>query len=89
MGVTCPFCELDAARIWLENAVGIALHDAFPVSEGHTLVIPRKHVARLFDLSPDDQAALWQLVAEARQFVLRHLGLVVVRVWWLLAQASG
>jgi diadenosine tetraphosphate (Ap4A) HIT family hydrolase len=66
MGVKCPFCEPDDDRIWLDNGTGIALHDAFPVSEGHTLIIPRKHVASLFELSSDDQAALWQLVTEAR-----------------------
>jgi hypothetical protein len=34
MEVSCPFCNLDAARIWLENAVGIALHDALRVARG-------------------------------------------------------
>jgi hypothetical protein len=66
MEIACPFCNLESARLWLENAVGIALPDAFAVSQGHTLVIPRQHVASLFDLSPDEQAALWRLVAEIR-----------------------
>lgn len=63
----CPFCEPDADRIWLENDVGIALWDAFPVTQGHTLVVPRQHVASIYDLPADDQAALWALVGEARQ----------------------
>ena len=66
MEAACPFCNLEPSRIWLETSVGIALPDAFPVSGGHTLVIPRKHVASLFDLSLDEQAAIWQLVADAR-----------------------
>ena len=64
--MTCPFCNLEADKILLENDVGIALRDAFPVTEGHTLVIPKQHVVSLFDLDADEQAALWQLAAEVR-----------------------
>ncbi len=62
----CPFCEPDADRVWLENDIGIVLWDAFPITEGHTLVVPRQHVASIYELPPDTQAALWTLVAEAR-----------------------
>ena len=30
----CPFCEPDADRVWLENDIGIAVWDAFPVTRG-------------------------------------------------------
>jgi diadenosine tetraphosphate (Ap4A) HIT family hydrolase len=63
----CPFCEPDAERVWLENDIGIVLWDAFPVAQGHTLVVPKKHVASIYDLSADDQAVLWALVGEVRQ----------------------
>ena len=64
--MNCPFCNLEADTILLENEVGIALRDAFPVTEGHTLVVPKRHVASLFDLDANEQAALWQLAAEVR-----------------------
>lgn len=66
MPTTCPFCGPDTAQSVLENELGYALWDAFPVTEGHTLVIPRQHVVSLFDLSAAQQAALWQLAAEVR-----------------------
>ena len=69
----CPFCGVAADRIVLENSVGIVLKDAFPVSRGHTLVVPRQHVESLFDLPPADQVALWQLVTEARQQLVSEL----------------
>jgi diadenosine tetraphosphate (Ap4A) HIT family hydrolase len=69
-GMTCPFCKLAAAQIVLENEVGIAVRDAFPVTEGHTLVIPKRHVASLFDLDANEQAALWQLAAEVRAMLI-------------------
>jgi diadenosine tetraphosphate (Ap4A) HIT family hydrolase len=65
----CPFCDVDPSRIQLENEVGIAVVDAFPVSEGHILVVPKKHVASLYDLSSSEQAALWQLAGEVRGYL--------------------
>jgi diadenosine tetraphosphate (Ap4A) HIT family hydrolase len=59
----CPFCHLEASRIRLENEAAAAILDGFAVAEGHTLVIPRRHVASVFDLPDEEQAALWRLVA--------------------------
>lgn len=51
-----------------------ALHDAFPVSPGHTLVIPHRHVATDFDATPEtytthrasetDQASRWSSLSD-------------------------
>jgi diadenosine tetraphosphate (Ap4A) HIT family hydrolase len=63
----CPFCDFDRARLVLESESAIALRDGFPVADGHTLVIPRRHVKSIFDLSAADQAGLWVLVADVRE----------------------
>lgn len=63
----CPFCAPDPDRVWMENDIGIVLWDAFPVSKGHSLIVPKQHVASLYDLPPEEQAVLWELVREARQ----------------------
>jgi diadenosine tetraphosphate (Ap4A) HIT family hydrolase len=62
----CPFCHLEKSRITLENECAVAFADAFPVAEGHTIVIPKRHVASLFGLPDDEQAAIWRLVAQVR-----------------------
>lgn len=62
----CPFCHPAASRVRLETDVAVAILDGFPVAEGHTLVVPRRHVASLFDLPDEEQAALWRLVARVR-----------------------
>src|SRR5260370_29625410 len=54
----CPFCHLEASRIHQENDIACAIRDAFPVAEGHMLVVPKRHVASLFDLPDEEQAAL-------------------------------
>jgi diadenosine tetraphosphate (Ap4A) HIT family hydrolase len=69
----CPFCHLEKSRIALENACAVAFPDAFPVAEGHMLVIAKRHVASLFDLSDEEQAALWRLVALVRGKLLSEL----------------
>jgi diadenosine tetraphosphate (Ap4A) HIT family hydrolase len=62
----CPFCSVGASRIFLENASAVAIADGFRITEGHTLVIPRRHVASRFDLTDEEQAAIWRLVAQVR-----------------------
>ena len=60
---TCPFCNFDSLRINLSNDYAIAIHDGFPVSPGHCLIIPRRHIASFFDASREEQMALLDLLA--------------------------
>jgi diadenosine tetraphosphate (Ap4A) HIT family hydrolase len=69
----CPFCSIDVGRVLASNEHAVAFADGYAVSRGHTLVVPRRHVASLFDLTPDEQAALWTLVAEVRRRLLDEL----------------
>jgi diadenosine tetraphosphate (Ap4A) HIT family hydrolase len=68
----CPFCSLDPTRILMEDQHAIAVRDKYPVSEGHTLVIPRRHLQSIFDLEAIEQAALWSMVTELRSFLIRQ-----------------
>jgi diadenosine tetraphosphate (Ap4A) HIT family hydrolase len=65
----CIFCDPDAASVVLENDKAYARHDAYPVSPGHLLVIPKRHVASLFDTTPEELADLWELVGMAKEFL--------------------
>jgi len=49
------------------------LLDGFPVSEGHTLIVPRRHVASLFDLEAEEIEAIWHLVSEVRRDLAERL----------------
>jgi len=55
---TCPFCTLPAERVAWHSPLALATPDAFPVTPGHTLLIPRRHVPTFFDTTPDEQSAL-------------------------------
>ena len=67
---SCPFCSLEPTRKWVENEHAIAFADAYPVTPGHTLIAPRKHVSSIFELTAQEQAELWSLVAKVRQRLL-------------------
>jgi diadenosine tetraphosphate (Ap4A) HIT family hydrolase len=56
-------------RIWLDTDTVIAVLDGFPISEGHSLVIPKHHVELLFDLPEDELMEVWSLVAKVRQLL--------------------
>jgi hypothetical protein len=63
---TCPPNASPAATRW-----GLIVRDAYPVSLGHTLIIPRRHVGSFFELTPDERAALLALLDEARDGLAR------------------
>ena len=42
----CLFCNIPQELILVENSFAYAIKDEFPVTEGHTLVIPKNHVAQ-------------------------------------------
>jgi len=67
---SCPFCSLEPTRKWIENEHAIAFADAYPVTDGHTLVIPRLHVSSIYELNAEQQSAVWALVTEVRQRLL-------------------
>lgn len=68
----CPFCDLKP-RIILENDFAMSFLDEFPLTQGHTLVVPKRHVASLFDLSKEEQAAVWTLLGQVRRKLLADI----------------
>ena len=65
----CPFCEISADReIIAENKTALAFYDGFPVTPGHTLIIPKRHVAGYFDLYQEELGNINEL-----QFICRNI----------------
>ena len=63
----CPFCAPPPERVVDANALAFALLDAYPVAAGHTLLVARRHVADLFELTDEEMAALLDLLRRARR----------------------
>jgi len=66
----CPFCELDDGKLVAENPLAVLIHDGFPVTDGHMLAIPRRHVADYFDLHQPERNAIQGLLKEGRARLL-------------------
>jgi len=62
----CAFCTLPPGRIIDSNEHGLVVRDGFPISPGHTLVIPKRHIGSFFELQPDEQAELMALLGNAK-----------------------
>ena len=63
---TCAFCTLPSARVIDENATAIIVRDGYPVSPGHTLLIPKRHTGSFFDLSEQERSELLTLLDRAK-----------------------
>jgi diadenosine tetraphosphate (Ap4A) HIT family hydrolase len=66
LDAACPFCSLPRDRVLHERETAYAIRDGFPVSPGHTLVIPRRHVASFFEITDAELADLMSLLSAAR-----------------------
>ena len=53
----------------LGNELAVTFSDAFPVSPGHMLIVPRRHVSDFFSLTAEEQAAIWSLVVSVRRHI--------------------
>ena len=65
----CLFCELPADKFEVldENELCLTLQDNYPVSEGHCLIVPRRHVRDYFDMNPAEIDAANRLMHRARE----------------------
>ena len=63
----CPFCNPD--DILLENDLAFAKYDLYPVSPGHVLVVPKRHTASWFDLTPAEQTAMFALADQTKKLL--------------------
>ena len=68
----CVFCELPSNRIVEENELAIAFEDGYPVTEGHTLVISKRHVADYFDLYQPERNDIQRLLESDRARTMKR-----------------
>lgn len=64
----CLFCT-DPQGMSLNNELAYSARDSYAVSPGHTVVIPRRHVASFFELTPEEVNACMALINEERKLL--------------------
>ena len=69
----CVFCNIikDNKVIIAENELAVAFYDNFPVSKGHTLIIPKRHVETYFDLNEEEMKAIFNLSQEVKKILIK------------------
>jgi diadenosine tetraphosphate (Ap4A) HIT family hydrolase len=68
----CSFCATRERGTLMASDHALAVADAYPLTEGHTLVMPRRHVPSVFDLEDAALRDLWQLVGRVRDHLLER-----------------
>ena len=63
---TCPYCFLPPELVVGQTPHMVAIRAVAPASQGHTLLVPRRHVVSLFGLTIVEWVELGQLLTEAR-----------------------
>jgi diadenosine tetraphosphate (Ap4A) HIT family hydrolase len=66
MPKSCPFCTLPQERIIDSNDLALVIRDSYPVSPGHTLVIPKRHIGSWFEITMKEQSAMLDLLGRAK-----------------------
>ena len=76
--MSCIFCRIASAEIPAEvvaqDGYALAFLDIAPLADGHTVVVPRRHVATLEEMPPAEIEALFRMVAHLSGPVRRAVG---------------
>lgn len=74
----CIFCDIIARRrpahFVYENAHVAVFLDKYPIDEGHTLIVPKKHVEKLTDMTHEDVTALFAAVSPVARSMMTAVG---------------
>ena len=74
----CIFCDILAGKrdghIVYEDENHIAFLDKYPIDDGHTLVIPKKHYERITDMDSNDVGEIFSIVPKIAEAVLSGAG---------------
>ena len=74
----CIFCKIIAGDIHsatiYENDEFKVILDRFPSGEGHALILPKNHVANIFEIDPEQAGRLFSLAAKLAKAMKEVLG---------------
>jgi diadenosine tetraphosphate (Ap4A) HIT family hydrolase len=69
---SCLFCDVqltDRGRIVDENNLAYVIRDGFPVTEGHSLFIPKRHAKDYFELTQSETNAINALMTKQKELL--------------------
>jgi len=87
--VTCPFCNPVADEIVAKNDLCYARWDGYPVSKGHLLVIPFRHVPDFFSMTVEEKQSVLALVDECKEVIEENLKPAGYNIGFNVGEAAG
>jgi diadenosine tetraphosphate (Ap4A) HIT family hydrolase len=69
---SCLFCAIPADQVLIGGPIAFAKRDGYPVSKGHTLIIPRRHVASFFETTDEERQAMLKLLDQVKAMLDRE-----------------
>lgn len=64
--VSCLFCNVEKKRVVYENNLAYSIQDKYPVSEGHSLIIPKRHFQDYFEITQPELNSINSLLQEMK-----------------------
>lgn len=64
--IACPFCLIKVDDIIADSQHALAIYDSYPISRGHTLIIPRRHVGSFFRITQEERDSILGSVEQAK-----------------------
>ena len=89
-GLSCPFCRrIAAAGSDRDCAAAVSFADLYPLNPGHTLIVPRRHVFDIYELTLAERAGLWQLVDDVALAMRTQGGIDGLNIGVNVGEAAG
>tara|TARA_Y100001960_G_C14413861_1_gene699509 strand:- start:104 stop:472 length:369 start_codon:yes stop_codon:yes gene_type:complete len=64
------FCEKVENKDYLkENETAVSFLDSYPLTEGHTLIIPKRHISEIFELDSKEHADIWEIINATKKLL--------------------
>ena len=67
----CIFCKIRKEELQFENQLADSSTDSYPVSQFHSLIVPKRHVETYFELTEDEIQACNELILKTKEKILK------------------
>ena len=68
----CIFCKIIKEEIQFENQLAYSSIDSYPVSEFHSLIVPKRHIETYFELNYEEMQACNELILKTQEKILKQ-----------------
>jgi len=85
----CQFCNPFVDEVVARNDLCYARWDRFPVSKGHLLIMPFRHVQDLFSLTPEEGQAMLVLINECKAVIEENFRPAGYNIGFNIGRAAG